>query len=445
MSKTVKHCISVTAFLIMLIGAIWLLDYLLVPMNRADFFLHDMERMKKKGPNVDMIIIGNSHYLYGFDPVIFEEVLDAENAYNASVTGLEISSKFYITEAMLKNFEPKAVLFDIDWISLYDRGLDITQSKLLGLDRLKGMSKIRHIVNDFYPSEMIYAVLRPYRYRDRLFWDGAISGNVKLKRWAQSTGYSIDYYQTSKGYDKGMACYGQQFDTSSKGSFDVSLIWEHSKQYLDRIIELCKSRDIPLFLVTSPISTAQQMNIGNYQGAVDYYTAYAEEKGVHFFDMNMLKQRDEIFDETKMSDAGHLCSDGAAIASRICAEIIRDELNGIDTSDRFYASMDELAADIKRLVAVGAETGFEDNKVFINNVRYTAGTNADVTLDIQMSENGQNYVSMFRTNRSGESFEISAEDLSSETVQIKIIGKDAVSGTEASAEYNVTIGDAPEI
>ena len=439
MSKTVKHCISVIAFLVMLIGAVKLLDYLLVPMNRADFFLHDMERMKKKGPNVDLIIIGNSHYLYGFDPVIFEEVLDVDNAYNASVTGLEISSKFYITEAMINDFEPKAVVFDIDWISLYDRGLDITQSKLLGLDRLRGISKIRHIVNDFYPSEMIYAVLRPYRYRDRLFWEGAVSGNVKLKRWAQSTRYSIDYYQTSKGYDKGMSCYGQQFDASSKGSFDVSLIWEHSKQYLDRIVELCKSRDIPLFLVTSPISTAQQMNIGNYQGAVDYYTSYAAEKGVHYFDMNMLKQRDEIFDETKMSDAGHLCADGASIASRICAEIIRDELNGIDTSDRFYVSMDELAADIKRLVAVGAEVSPGDHKIHVDNVRYTAGTDAEVKLDIQLSKNGQDYVTKFQTNHSGESFEIPAEGISSGTACIRIIGRDAVSGTETSADYTVTL------
>lgn len=444
MSKTVKHCISVISFLIMLIAAVLLLDYLLVPMNRADFFLHDMERMKKKGPNVDLIIIGNSHYLYGFDPVTFEEVLDIENAYNASVTGLEMSSKFYITEAMINDFEPKAVLFDIDWISLYDRGLEITQSKLLGLDRLRGMSKVRHIVNDFYPSEMIYAVLRPYRYRDRIFWDGAVAGNVKLKRWAESTGYAIDYYQTSKGYDKGLACYGKQFDAGSKGNFDETLIYDQSKQYLDRIVDLCKSRDIPLFLVTSPISTAQQMNIGNYQGAVDYYKAYASEKGVHYFDMNMLKHRDEIFDETKMSDAGHLCADGAAIASRICAEIIRDELNGIDTSDRFYASMDELAADIKRLVAVGAETGFEDNTIFINNVRYTAGTEADVTLDIQLSENGKKYKSKFRTNHSGESFEIPAEDVSSETAYIRIHGKDVVSGTEAAAEYVVTLGDVPE-
>ncbi len=439
MNKTVKHCISVITFLVMLIGAVKLLDYLLVPMSRADFFLHDMERMKKKNQNIDGILIGNSHYLFGLNPLIFEEVLSLDNVYNASISALEISSKYYIAESMIKEFEPEVVVFDLDWASLYDRGLDITQSKLLGLDRLKGITWLRHIFNDFYPSEMIYAWIRPYRFRDRIFWDDAIAGNVKLKRWAENTKYEVDYYQTIKGFDKGSSCAVNTFNLYSKGDFDESRIYDHSKAYVDKIAELCKSRNIPLFFVTTPVSTMQQMNIGNYQKAVDYFTSYAKEKGVHYFDMNMLKNRDEIFNDRLLYDDGHLCEEGAAVASRICAEIIRDELNGIDTSDRFYASMDELAADIKRLVAVGAEVGPGDRKIYIDNVRYTAGTDAEVTLDIQVSENRQDYVTKFQTDHSGESFEIPAEDLSSETAYIRIIGRDAVSGTEASADYTVTL------
>ncbi|MBQ6517505.1 MAG: hypothetical protein IJI14_02225 [Anaerolineaceae bacterium] len=442
MNKTAKHCLSVLIFLTMLTGALMLLDYLLVPISRADFFLHDMERMKKKGPGVDMVIIGNSHYLYGFEPLVFEEVLGFENAYNASVTGLEISSKYYITEAMIKDFHPKAVLFDVDWISLYDRGSEITQSKLLGLDRLKGIQKIRHIVSDFLPSERIYALLRAYRFRDRLFWDGAIAGNVKLKRWAESTNYEIDYYQTQKGYDKGLACTEQPFSKiRSEGKFDEFLIFDHSKRYLDMIVDLCRSENIPLFLVTSPVSTVQQMNIGNYQGAVDYYSQYAAEKGVHYFDMNMLKQRDEIFNDSVMSDAGHLCETGAAIASRICAEIIRDELNGIDTGSRFYRSMDELSSDIKRVVAVGADIEEDGKFLHIRNIRATAGSGMRIFLNAEISENGTAYDPIIQTVSNGESVDIPLGSLDSGTVYIRITGTDRESGSTASAVYTITIED----
>ena len=55
------------------------------------------------------------------------------------------------------------------------------------------------------------------------------------------------------------------------------------------------------------------------------------------------------------------------------------------------------------------------------------------------SKNGQDYVTKFQTNHSGESFEIPAEGISSGTACIRIIGRDAVSGTETSADYTVTL------
>ena len=282
--------------------------------------------------------------------------------------------------------------------------------------------------------------MRPFRYRDRLFWDGAIAGNIKLKSWARDTKYEIDYYQTTKGYDKGLSCAEQNFSKiESKGHFDESLIYEHSKQYLDSIVDLCQKRNIPLFLVSSPISTMQQMNIGNYQGAIDYYKKYAREKGVHYFDMNMIKQRDEIFNDKVMSDPGHLCEAGAKIASRICAELIRDELNEIDTNDLFYESMDDLSSDIKRVVAVGAEIEKTEGTVQINNIRSTAGKDMHILLDVEVSEDGTTFISKFKTQNNGDSFEIPLNDFRSETIFIRITGTDALSGSEAMAVYTVDI------
>ena len=438
MKKNLTNCISLALFLILLIGMVCLLDYLLVPMSRADFFLHDMKRMKRKGPNIDLILIGNSRYLYGLNPQVFEEVAGFENAYNASVTGLPLSSNYYITESMINYFQPKAIVFDVNWRTLLDRGLDMTQSKLLGLDRLNWPSKIRHIANDFYPSEMIYGLIRPYRYRDRLFWEGYIAENVRLKRWAESTKYEIDYYQTIKGYDKGMSCAAGPYNMADQGRFDKSLIDQHNLQYLDKLVELCKSRNISLFLMTMPVSTMEHMNTGNYQESVDVYTNYAREKGVFYFDMNMLKNRDEIFTDNLFSDARHCCDEGADLVSKICAEIIRDEMKGLDTGDRFYSSMEQLSEDITRVVAVGADVDSSQDTIFVNNLRATAGKDADISFDVQFSTDGEKYETVARAKAVGTSVEITPEEKSHDNkYYIKIKGTNLINNSETFANYTI--------
>ena len=439
MRHKITQIISLLSFLIMLFAAIKGLTYLLVPMSRADFFIHDMERMKKQGQNIDMIIIGNSHYLFGFNPVIFEEKLGLDNAYNASISGMEMTSKYYITEAMIEDFEPSIIMFDLDWWGLMDANSPRTQSKLLGLDRLTGIRKLRYILSDFEPSELIYAVSKLYRFGDRLFWEDYIPGNVRQKRWAEQTDYKIDYYQTIKGFDQGSACSSKPFPMSSKGTFDASLISEHRKAYLDKIVDLCKSKNIELFLVTSPFSAMLQMNLVNYQGAVDYFSAYAREKGVHFFDLNMLKGRDGIFPDELFYDPNHLCEPGAARASEISAELIRDELAGIDISDRFYSSMDELAADISRVVAAGAEVEVGKGAVQVNNLKFTAGNDAEVLFEVQVSEDGKNFVSQYTELVPGVSIEIPAEKYEGKKLFIRVIGRDIQNGTEAYADYQVNI------
>ena len=439
MKHRIRQCLSVLSFFILLITLIKLFEYLLVPMSRADFYLHDMARMKKQGQNIDMVIIGNSHSLYGFNPEIFEEELGYDNVYNASVAGLQISSKYYIAESIIADFDPKVLLVDIDWISLYDHGTTRTQSKLLGADRLTGIRKIRHILSDFEPSEKIYALSSLYRFRDNIFKKDTIFGNVKLKRWAAGTRYEADYYHTIKGYDKGSACSSKPYEMSSKGTFDRSLIWNHSKAYVDKLIGLCKANNIRLFFVSPPITTMQQLNIGNYQEAVEYYKALAKENNVIYYDMNMLKHRDEIFGDNSFYDAGHLCDYGASNASKICAELIRDELNGIDTEDLFYDSMEELTADITRIVAVTADVEKKDERILISNMQYTAGKDAEAVFEILLSENGTDYEIVYETARSGDSYEIRTDSVSSDKVYIKVVARDIHNRSESYVNYSVKL------
>ncbi|MBQ6482111.1 MAG: hypothetical protein IJI45_13415 [Anaerolineaceae bacterium] len=347
MKRIANHFLSVTVFFLIFIFSVKTLEFLIVPISRADYFLHDIDRMKKNGENIDMLIIGNSHSLFGFDPIVFEEKLGLDNAYNASIQALQLSSEYLITESIVEKFKPQIIVAEVDWTSLIDYGTERTQYKLLGLDRLTGIRKIRHIINDFEPSERIYAISKLYRFRDNIFSQDIITSNIKVKRWAESTHYEDNYYQTIKGYDKGIACVTQPFQPNEREPFDMKKVSEHNKRYLDLFVKLCKSKNIHLFFVTPPVSALFHMNIGNYQEILDFYKNYAKENDVFYFDMNMLKNRDEIFNDFAFYDDGHLCEPGALAASTVLSKLISDELAGIDTNELFYESMDVLSADFQ--------------------------------------------------------------------------------------------------
>lgn len=342
MNRIGKHILSIFVFFLILTVSIRLLEFLIVPISRADFFIHDMDRMKDNGENIDMLIIGNSHSLFGFNPIVFEEKLGLDNVYNASVQALQISSEYLITESVVEKFKPQIIVAEIDWTSLIDYGTERTQYKLLGMDRLTGLRKIRHIINDFEPSERIYAISKLYRFRDNIFNRDIIASNIRVKRWAESTRYEDNYYQTIKGYDKGIACVTQPFQVVERAPFDMQSVSEHNKSYLDKFVQLCRENDIQLFFVTPPVSKSFHMNIGNYQEILDFYRNYAENNNVRYFDMNMLKNRDELFSDYVFYDDGHLCETGAMTASTILSDLISDELSGIDTKELFYESMDDL-------------------------------------------------------------------------------------------------------
>lgn len=52
MNNRLKQIISLISLLIMLIAADKILSYALEPMSRADYFIHDMEELRKSGEKI---------------------------------------------------------------------------------------------------------------------------------------------------------------------------------------------------------------------------------------------------------------------------------------------------------------------------------------------------------------------------------------------------------
>ena len=175
-----------------------------------------------------------------------------------------------------------------------------------------------------------------------------------------------------------------------EGVFSEDEIKLENKKYLDACVDLCKKNDINLYLVVGPTSVMRLYYIENYQEANDYYNNYAKENGLIYHNLNYLKDRETFLPDTMMFDYNHVNGEGAYIITEMYSEILKKDMEGIDTSEYFYDDLDSLKADVNRIVSVGAEISIEDT---VAHIEIMSLQNDDITpyYQIEISEDKENY------------------------------------------------------
>ena len=162
-----KRIISAAVLIIMLSGLGYFVGELIRPCHYStDIYNAEYKTMKDSKTNVDMVFIGASRVLVGFDPKVFEEKLSLHKVYNLSVSQLSMEGMYYQLEEFLEEFHPKTVVFGITYGSLVHKRTPKIL-KLRMLERLHGSNLITYVKDcltiDEYPD--LLPVLRNSRNR----------------------------------------------------------------------------------------------------------------------------------------------------------------------------------------------------------------------------------------------------------------------------------------
>ena len=182
-------------------------------------------------------------------------------------------------------------------------------------------------------------------------------------------------------------------------SYAKEKIREENLGYLDACVELCREEGIQLYLVTGPTT---MMRIYNYQGngydeVTKFYEQYAGKNNLIFHNLNYLVGRENFLPDEMMHDGNHVNGEGAYVISEIYAEILQKDMAGIDTSDYFYSNLNELKADVHRIVAVGAEIERDEDDSDIVHIDISSLQNDDIQpiykVDISLDE-GETYTEL---------------------------------------------------
>ena len=435
-AKTFQRICSLVILIAFLVVGIVVMGEALTPISYATYFNHDIKTIEENNQGVGLVFVGASRVFHSYVPEIFEQELGTNCVVNAGSSAQPICGTYYQLKDLVERLHPENVVIGVTWDGIVGDAKPNQQSMLIVYDRLSVSNKIEFSFTNFKTKNLLYC-LRPYRYKDNMSWE-ILKDNYEEKQKLIYNSYVADRNQDQDQYysDKGFvyfthSCKTGNVDIRETGIFSTELVAEDKLDYLDACVKLCQEHDIPVYLVSGMSTMMRLYSIENYQEAVDFYTMYAEEKGIIYHNLNYLLDREEIFPDEMMLDYNHLNGEGAYRVSKIYAEILKKDMQNIDTSDYFYEDFDDLKKDVHRIVAVKGDITMDETDIGLAHVVITSLQNEDITpqYQLEISKNdGENYEAVVEWTEESE------WDISVPTGQEYMIKVRAKTGNEGDAE-----------
>ncbi|MBR5420264.1 MAG: hypothetical protein IK115_03850 [Lachnospiraceae bacterium] len=375
---------------------LFFLGWLSMPVGSALYYEYDLERMEEKGEDIDVFFLGSSRIFRAFVPEVYEKELGVDNCFVGGTSGQRIEDSYYMLEDLCRRTQPAVVVLGVQWNTFQPTDEDGMEHTLKVNERLSIAGRAgylwRNLGTDMFPQ-----LFDLYRRRFD-FSAEQLSKNLSDRISLKESGYVRDMNKLNTYFGKGFIYANRSIED---GNIAIEKIWTNRfdpgeadplrLKYLDRICGLCAKKGIRLILVSPPGSLMGVYSIDNFQGAADFYTAYAREKGIEYHNLNYMRNRVELFPDHLMYDGWHFSGEGAYELSAAYGKLLKRALDGEDISGSFYKDLDELKETVHRVVAVGADFEQDGNEL---TIRACSLHNDDVQVlySLELSlDGGQNY------------------------------------------------------
>lgn len=322
--KKIALYISLIFLLNLAVGA-WLKSYESVDLKEAGVFFSDLrweDYYNLKEP-IDALILGSSHAYRSYHPATIKKESGLENVvFNFGSSAQSPVTGLFILEEVLKSHKPKVVILDLYVMALTsDDQLDNGRINYHSMQ--SGSVKRDFLREGFGFSEQVKLLFFPsYVYRDHF--------KHKVNKL-----FGRSYLPSGKGqYDK----YGFAFNTDTLAlaklqydnqfsRFDIHAdqMTEKNLAYTQKIIDRCKSANIPLILMTSPMPVHSIEFIEEYQQIFAKFGSMAKKNKLPFFDFN-IETMEELKDEFHFYDDDHLNLSGAKVFSKKVGKLMTKAL-----------------------------------------------------------------------------------------------------------------------
>ena len=332
------------------------LGFALEPVTFQHYLELELKRKAMEKEQPDMVFIGNSRVSTTFEPSVFAENMDEVSwAFNAGTGSQGIAGTYYYLRDILNQYDLKYVVVGLDYQTVLKEDR-VLKRDLVVLERLKSpVIKAEFMLDVFEPSEYIY-FLKSYQYRNQV-WN--IPANLKKKmskEYRQGIYTDEGMVYEDLGFTREKAVFGNGAGILISNPFLEENVDADKLEYLNKIVELCREKDVQLFLVSTPLTISTVYGTPGYEECYRFFKEYAGEKGIPYDNLNLIKNREHLLPDTKMSSMEHAGADGADIISRYYCDILKRRMQGEEVDSCFYASVQEMKEDMADIAACALHT-----------------------------------------------------------------------------------------
>lgn len=300
-----------------------------------NYYYQDSRERAELSGTLDFFVCGASHAMRGFRPDILDKELDV-NSYNLSCSRQTMQGRYELLNLELNRNPAKTVVLELSYDSMTrNRDEEGPEGDIYMLGKLGGfMPRVKYF----------FSAIRPKEY-GRMYYNYLDNGVNCIKKIIHGT-----WTDKNTKLEKGYAAYKRDDDELNQNlkkiyhtrSFEET-IYEPNVDYLNKIIALCKEKNVQLILVTTPLSKVTVCRYDNLDTFREWYENVAKENGLQYYDFNLIKDKEEkLPDSSAFSDKFHLGNKGAGTFTKMFTEVLNKAAAGEDTSDLFYSSYNEL-------------------------------------------------------------------------------------------------------
>lgn len=269
--------------------------------------------------SIDVLFIGNSHAYCTFDPAFVGGTI-GKRVYNAALPDQKIDTVYDNLKELLGRQKPEIVILEA---FSFGRSNSEYQGYVANIDALDfGPDKIKACF-EIFPDKFEAARMLSSLYRCHGNWKKPeiVKKNIKYLLGMTAAAPDKDgfYGLGSKMSEETIEKY-----RASQDSKFTPVIDEYSIGYFNRIVKLCRDKNIRLIVAMAPFNNIYQEKV-QYRNIYDKMLGICTDAGVEYLDFNMLYDQLQLgFDdfEDAFHNAQHMNKWGAEKVSRYFAQYL---------------------------------------------------------------------------------------------------------------------------
>ncbi|MCR5606642.1 MAG: hypothetical protein K6F69_07490 [Treponema sp.] len=344
MTNKIRLPLKIAAFIAVFLLLCQLLAILIRDESSAytRIWMHELFTEK----NVDILYCGASHVSHGITPKVADEMWHKNN-FSTGSAGQSIVGTYAVLRQATKLHKIERVFLELDFaVATYAPTKEKTGFKPdyslahyikdpeVKLEYYLSLSSPKYYINSLLPiGKDKHMSLNPkdliYRYKSFLTGDYFRYIYVDKDADYDTKGCLLDKRPVKNG------TFSNYYD---EGPIKIDRISDEWKNYIDKIIKLCKENNIELTMYSMPCSDFYLAEKGNYDEYYQIVKEFCNSRGFEYYDFNLAKEKYLKLEDEDFHDDNHLSGLGVYKYTKVMCDYF---LGNIPKDDMFHASYAE--------------------------------------------------------------------------------------------------------